>query len=94
MLEAKDVNFAYMRGQPVIKDMDCKIEDGELWRCWDINGSGKTTLSRLFMALCHPRSGQVLLTARISLSVSRQIWPIKSVTYSKTRTCRFRGYCI
>ena len=29
MLEAKDVNFAYMRGQPVIKDMDCKIEDGE-----------------------------------------------------------------
>ena len=83
MLEAKDVNFAYMRGQPVIKDMDCKIEDGEFVALLGHNGSGKTTLSRLFMALCHPRSGQV------SLSVSRQIWPIKSVTYSKTRTCRF-----
>lgn len=89
MLEAKDVNFAYMRGQPVIKDMDCKIEDGEFVALLGHNGSGKTTLSRLFMALCHPRSGQVLLTVRISLSVSRQIWLIKSVTCSKIRTCRF-----
>ena len=61
MLEAKDVNFAYMRGQPVIKDMDCKIEDGEFVALLGHNGSGKTTLSRLFMALCHPRSGQVLV---------------------------------
>lgn len=61
MLEVKDVNFAYMRGQPVIKDMDCKIEDGEFVALLGHNGSGKTTLSRLFMALCHPRSGQVLV---------------------------------
>ena len=61
MLEAKDVNFAYMRGQPVIKDMDCKIEDGEFVALLGHNGSGKTTLSRLFMALCHPRSGQVFV---------------------------------
>ena len=61
MLEAKDVNFAYMRGQPVIKDMDCKIEDGEFVALLGHNGSGKTTLSRLFMALCHPRSGQVFI---------------------------------
>ena len=87
MLEAKDVNFAYMRGQPVIKDMDCKIEDGEFVALLGHNGSGKTTLSRLFMAI--RAALRFLLTARISLSVSRQIWPIKSVTYSKTRTCRF-----
>lgn len=61
MLEAKEVNFAYLRGQPVIFDMDCTIQDGEFVALLGHNGSGKTTLSRLFMALCHPRSGQVLV---------------------------------
>lgn len=61
MLEAKNVNFAYTRGQPVIKDMDCEIADGEFVALLGHNGSGKTTLSRLFMALCHPRSGQILV---------------------------------
>lgn len=61
MLEAKDVNFAYMRGQPVIKDIECCINNGEFVALLGHNGSGKTTLSRLFMALCHPRSGQVLV---------------------------------
>ena len=61
MLEAKDVNFAYLRGQPVINDMECRIEDGEFVALLGHNGSGKTTLSRLFMALRHPRSGQVLV---------------------------------
>ena len=61
MLEAKNVNFAYLRGQPVINDMECRIEDGEFVALLGHNGSGKTTLSRLFMALCHPRSGQVLV---------------------------------
>lgn len=61
MLEAKNVNFAYLRGQPVIRDMDVKIADGEFVALLGHNGSGKTTLSRLFMALCHPRSGEILL---------------------------------
>lgn len=61
MLEAKNVNFAYLRGQPVINDMDCRIEDGEFVALLGHNGSGKTTLSRLFMALCHPRSGEIMV---------------------------------
>lgn len=61
MLEAKEVNYAYTRGVPVIEDMTLKIADGEFVALLGHNGSGKTTLSRLFMALCHPRSGQVLV---------------------------------
>ena len=61
MLEAKEVNFAYLRGQPVLNDIDIKIESGEFVALLGHNGSGKTTLSRLFMALIHPRSGQVLV---------------------------------
>lgn len=61
MIEAKEVNFAYLRGQPVINDIDLTINDGEFVALLGHNGSGKTTLSRLFMALCHPRSGQILI---------------------------------
>ena len=52
MLEAKDVNFAYLRGQPVINDMECRIEDGEFVALLGHNGSGKTTfLSNLYKSL-------------------------------------------
>lgn len=61
MLEAKEVNFAYIKGQPVIYDINLTIEDGEFVALLGHNGSGKTTLSRLFMALVHPRSGQILV---------------------------------
>lgn len=61
MIEAKAVNFAYRRGIPVLKDITCTIADGEAVALLGHNGSGKTTLSRLFMALNHPRSGQVLV---------------------------------
>ena len=51
MLEAKEVNFAYRRGLPVLNDIACTIGDGEFVALLGHNGSGKTTLSRLFMAL-------------------------------------------
>lgn len=59
MIETKEVNFAYRRGEPVLNDIDCKIATGEFIALLGHNGSGKTTLSRLFMALTHPRSGSV-----------------------------------
>ena len=61
MIEAKEINFAYRRGIPVLFDINCKIEDGEFVALLGHNGSGKTTLSRMFMALDHPRSGQILV---------------------------------
>ena len=61
MIEAKEINFAYRRGSPVLNDINCKIENGEFVALLGHNGSGKTTLSRLFMALDHPRSGQILI---------------------------------
>ena len=61
MLEAKEVNFAYNRGEPVLHDISCTIAKGESVALLGHNGSGKTTLSRLFMALNHPRSGEILV---------------------------------
>lgn len=61
MIETKAVNFAYRRGNPVIFDINCTVQNGEFVALLGHNGSGKTTLSRLFMALDHPRSGKVLV---------------------------------
>ena len=46
MLEAKEVNFAYLRGQPVLNDIDIKSESGEFVALLGHNGSGKTTLCK------------------------------------------------
>lgn len=89
MLEAKEVNFAYQRGVPVLNDIGCTVADGEFVALLGHNGSGKTTLSRLFMALLHPRSGQVLVDGEISSITTRPIWPIRSVMCSKTLICKF-----
>ena len=59
MIEAKNVTLAYRRRVPVLNDITCTVQDGEAVSLLGHNGSGKTTLSRLFMALDHPRSGQV-----------------------------------
>ena len=52
-IEFRDVWFSYLPGEWVLQ--------GEFVALLGHNGSGKTTLSRLFMALLHPRSGQVLV---------------------------------
>ena len=72
MIEAKAVNFAYRRGIPVLQDISCQVEDGEAVALLGHNGSGKTTLSRLFMALNHPRSGQVLVDGQDIFSLKEE----------------------
>ena len=44
-----------------LKNINFSVENGEYVAIMGESGSGKTTLSRLFMALLHPRSGQVLV---------------------------------
>ena len=38
MIEAKEINFAYRRGIPVLFDINCKIEDGEFVALLGHNG--------------------------------------------------------
>ena len=47
MLEAKEVNFAYLRGQPVLNDIDIKIvstlklKAANSWRFWGTTAAAK-----------------------------------------------------
>jgi zinc transport system ATP-binding protein len=55
------VDFAYLRGQPVLRDVDLEIAEGEFVAIAGPNGGGKTTLLRLALGLERPARGRVLL---------------------------------
>jgi zinc transport system ATP-binding protein len=60
-LELDRVDYAYERGQPVLRGVDLAVEAGELVAVAGPNGGGKTTLVRLALGLLRPSAGRVLL---------------------------------
>jgi zinc transport system ATP-binding protein len=60
-LELDHVDFAYAAGQPVLRDVTLRIEEGEFAAIAGPNGGGKTTLMRLALGLERPARGHVRL---------------------------------
>lgn len=60
-VEFDHVNFAYLHGQPVLRDIDLTIGEGEFVAIAGPNGGGKTTLLRLALGLEQPVRGEVRL---------------------------------
>lgn len=57
MIEASYVNLTYMDGTVALKNVDFKIEPGELVYITGPSGSGKTSLLKLFMGVEYPTTG-------------------------------------
>lgn len=57
--ELREVCFAYVRGVPVLADVDLAIERGERLAVVGPNGGGKTTLLRLLLGLLEPQGGRI-----------------------------------
>lgn len=60
-LEVKGVTFSYDNVNPVLKDINLKLNDGELVCLLGVSGGGKTTLFNIISGLYKPQEGKILL---------------------------------
>jgi energy-coupling factor transport system ATP-binding protein len=61
VIEATDLRFGFDRSEPVIRDVQLRIDAGERVALTGPNGSGKSTLARLLVGLLRPDMGSVRL---------------------------------
>lgn len=59
-IETVDLSKQY-RGRPVVRDLNFRVNPGEVYALVGPNGAGKTTVIRLVSGLAFPTSGQVRL---------------------------------
>jgi ATP-binding cassette subfamily B protein len=55
----QDVSFAYREGVPVLKNINLRINKGEVIAIVGENGSGKTTLTKLLLGMFKPTAGNM-----------------------------------
>jgi ABC-type multidrug transport system fused ATPase/permease subunit len=60
-IEFRDVNFAYKRGQNVLKHLNFVVEPGETVALVGHSGAGKSTLISLLLRFYDPQHGQILI---------------------------------
>lgn len=56
----KDISFSY-NGEPIIEDVNLKIEHGDFATIVGPNGGGKTTLLKLLLGLLKPDKGEIFI---------------------------------
>ncbi len=59
-LSLEGVSFGYEESNPVLRNIDLRIEPGETVGIVGDTGSGKTTLARLLLRFYEPQSGRIL----------------------------------
>ncbi len=60
-LSATNLSFAYPKGPPVLKQINCAIHPGSITAIVGPNGAGKSTLLRILAGLTNPDQGQITL---------------------------------
>lgn len=59
MIEAKDMSLIYSDGTVALKDVNLKIESGDIVYITGPSGSGKTSLLKLFMGIEYSTTGEL-----------------------------------
>ncbi|MCP4290414.1 MAG: ABC transporter ATP-binding protein [bacterium] len=60
-VEFDKVDFEYVPGEPVLRDLSLKVNPGEVVALVGSSGGGKSTLIDMIPGFYHPNSGQVLI---------------------------------
>lgn len=60
MIDVSNLDYKYKHGGTVLKDINLRINEGEVVSIIGKNGSGKSTLARLISAVTIPSSRQYL----------------------------------
>jgi len=72
VLTVEKLNFSFIPGKPVLRDLSFQIRQGEFVAIIGANGSGKSTLVKNLIGLLRPSSGQVIIndhdTSQIKIS--------------------------
>ena len=71
MLEAKNINFSYTDGKPILKNVSLTVAPGGITVLIGPSGTGKTTLLRCLALLDPPQSGEI----RVDDEVFPYPWP-------------------
>lgn len=61
LIRLEEVEFAYPRGAPVLREVDLRLGRGERVALTGPNGAGKTTLLHLIVGLLKPTAGRVVV---------------------------------
>jgi zinc transport system ATP-binding protein len=72
IIETHNLNFSY-NGQPVIRDVNLKIQSGDFMAMIGPNGGGKTTLLKLMLGLLKADSGSIRIFGKPPKEVSYRI---------------------
>ena len=65
ILEIKNLNHFYIKGKPVLNNIDIDLEEGEILSILGPSGCGKTTLLRIIAGLEKEKNGSIQINNRI-----------------------------
>jgi energy-coupling factor transporter ATP-binding protein EcfA2 len=63
-IELIDLCHSYVKGKPVFKNLNLRLEAGAHYMLSGPNGSGKTTLSKILCGLIKPTSGEIRINGK------------------------------
>jgi len=86
-LEYHGVSFSYPESQPLLKNINFELQEGEILAIIGSNGAGKSTLLKLANRLLEPQEGNITLAnKRIDTLVTSQIAHQLVLTFQFSRT--------